>query len=61
VSLELVTKAARAGLEIVAGVSAPSSLAIDVAQRCNITLCGFVRGERATVYTQPHRVIAPGG
>lgn len=56
VSLELVAKAARAGLEVVAGVSAPSSLAIDVAQRCNITLCGFVRGERATVYTRSHRI-----
>lgn len=55
-SLELVAKAARAGLEILAAVSAPSSLAIDVAQQCNITLCGFVRGERATVYTHPRRI-----
>ena len=56
VSLELVAKAARAGIEIVAAVSAPSSLAIQAAKRCNITLCGFVRGERATVYTHPHRI-----
>jgi FdhD protein len=56
VSLELVAKAANAGIEIVAAVSAPSSLAIDVAQRCNITLCSFVRGDRATVYTHPHRI-----
>jgi FdhD protein len=56
VSLELVAKAANAGIEIVAAVSAPSSLAIDVAQRCNITLCSFVRGDRVTVYTHPHRI-----
>lgn len=56
VSLELVAKALRAGLEIMVAVSAPSSLAIDVAERCNITLCGFVRGERATVYTHPRRI-----
>jgi len=56
VSLDLVAKAARAGLEIMAAVSAPSSLAIRTAQRCNITLCGFVRGRRATVYTCPHRI-----
>jgi FdhD protein len=56
ISLELVAKAARAGVEIAAAVSAPSSLAIDAAERCNITLCGFVRGERATAYTHPERV-----
>lgn len=57
-SVELVAKAARAGLELIAAVSAPSSLAIQVAQRCNITLCGFVRDERATVYASPQRIIA---
>jgi FdhD protein len=57
VSVELIAKAARAGLELVAAVSAPSDLAIRVAQRCRITLCGFVREGRATVYTHPHRII----
>ena len=56
VSLELVAKAVRAGLEIMVAVSAPSSLAIEAAERCNITLCGFVRGQRATVYTHPRRI-----
>ena len=32
------------------------SLAIDISERCNITLCGFVRAQRATVYTHPHRI-----
>jgi FdhD protein len=56
ISLEMLCKAARAGIELVAAVSAPSSLAIEAAQRCNITLCGFVRADRATVYTHPHRL-----
>jgi len=57
VSVELVAKAARAGLELVAAISAPSSLAIEVAQRCHVTLCGFVREKRATVYAHPHRIV----
>ena len=56
VSYDLVAKAARAGLEIVAGVSAPSSLAIDAALQRNITLCGFVREDRVTVFTGPQRI-----
>ena len=56
VSFELAAKAARAGVELIAAVSAPSSLAIEVADRCNITLCGFVRGTEATVYTHPRRI-----
>jgi FdhD protein len=55
-SLEMVTKAVRAGLEIVAAVSAPTSLAIEVAESFGLTLCGFVRGERATIFTHPHRI-----
>lgn len=55
-SLEMLVKAAQAGLEIVGAVSAPTSLAIEVAERCHITLCGFVRTDRATIYTRPHRV-----
>ena len=56
VSLELIVKAARAGLEIVAAVSAPSSLAVATAERLGITLCGFVRNGRVTVFTHPWRL-----
>jgi FdhD protein len=58
VSLEMVTKAARAGIELVAAVSAPSSMAIDAARRVGITLCGFVRGDRLTAFTHPERLRA---
>ncbi len=56
ISMELVAKAARAGIEIMAAVSAPSSMAVAAADKCNITLCGFVRSDRATIYTHPHRI-----
>ncbi|MCP4709882.1 MAG: formate dehydrogenase accessory sulfurtransferase FdhD [Planctomycetes bacterium] len=58
VSFELAAKAARAGVELIAAVSAPSSLAIEVADRCNITLCGFVRRTEATVYTHRRRIVS---
>jgi FdhD protein len=55
-SLEMVSRCARAGIELIAAVSAPTSLAIEVADKCNITLCAFVRENRATVFTHPARV-----
>ena len=55
-SLEMLVKAARAGLEAVVAVSAPTSLAVHVAERCHITLCAFVRGTRATAFAYPHRL-----
>ncbi len=57
VSYEMVAKAVRAGLEVVAAISAPSSLAIELADSHGITLCGFVRDQRATVFTHPHRIV----
>jgi FdhD protein len=59
-SFEMVVKAARAKFELIAAVSAPTSIAIEVANRCGITLCGFVRGESATIYTHPERVAEVG-
>jgi FdhD protein len=56
VSLEMIAKAARAGVELVVAVSGVSSYAIAAALRWNITLCGFVRDGRINIYTDPTRI-----
>ena len=58
VSYEIVSKTLRAGFPVLAAVSAPSSLAVEFCRDNGITLIGFCRGERATVYAHPERLAA---
>jgi FdhD protein len=55
-SFEIVQKAVAARLPMVAAVSAPTSLAVDLARQASVTLLGFVRGGSFNIYATPGRV-----
>jgi FdhD protein len=57
-SFELVQKTSMAGIPILAAVSAPSSLAIDLAEELGLTVIGFLRGNSMVVYTRAERVVS---
>jgi FdhD protein len=57
VSYEIVQKAVVAGIPVIAAVGAPSSLAVDLADRFQLTLVGFLKPDSMNIYTHPERVV----
>jgi FdhD protein len=56
ISSDMMLKAARAQIPVVASKTAPTSLAVDIAEECGMTLIGFARGRRLNIYTHPERI-----
>lgn len=57
ISSDIAVKAARAGIPVIASHSAPTDMALDIAKTANITMLGFVRGNRMSIYCGEDRII----
>ena len=55
-SFELIQKASMAGVKIIVAIGAPSSLAVELAKECNITLIGFLKNNKFNIYSLPDRI-----
>lgn len=55
-SYEMVQKAATVGISLMAAISAPTALAVKLAEDCGFTLVGFARSDNHVIYTHPHRI-----
>lgn len=61
IGFDIVAKAVAGRIAVIVAVGGPSSLALDLAERAGITVCGFVRGGRSVVYTWPERIVESQG
>jgi FdhD protein len=59
ISTELVAKAARLGIAVIASRTSPTDRAIDLAEQAGITLIGYVRGEAMEIYSHPRQIVPP--
>jgi FdhD protein len=57
-SFEMLQKAGVLGLEVLSGLSAPTSMAVSMAEKLNITLIGFLRENSMSIYTHPERILS---
>lgn len=57
ISFEMIRKSYRTGAAVVAGVSAPTSAAVNAAEHTDMTLIGFLRGEKFNIYSRPERIL----
>ena len=57
ISGDITFKAAKVGIPIIASIAAALSSGLDVGEKTNVTLVGFVRGKRLNIYTAPERII----
>ena len=56
-SSEIVAKCGRWGIPLVGSRTSPTSLALEIAEKCGVTVAGFIRGDRFNVYTNPQRIL----